>query len=179
MATRQLSAVLESPVLFTSLGHFWPQSVFFRRCKNRTKEHTFLFGIASCTYGKQLSTLLMALKEERVLRDLWALLPCCMCSTNTGGNSTQMCINHDGATGAHNGFSTHFGFSFSLLPPQSDTQPEVEAQQMKRQSRGTRHATEEQKPRGQIEVENGMKDLPSSDPRQQRPFEGLLPLHSA
>lgn len=90
---------------------------------------------------------------------------------------TQMCINHD-AQLEHTAVSPH---TFAFLLPLTPTvrRAEVEAQQMKRQSKDTRHATEEQKPRGQIEVENGMKDLPSSDPRQQRPFEGLLHLHSA
>lgn len=69
--------------------------------------------------------------------------------------------------------------SVSLAPPQSDTQPEVEAKQMKRQSREARCATEEQEPWGQIGVENGMKDLPSSDAQQQRRVEGRLLLHSA
>lgn len=43
--------------------------------------------------------------------------------------------------------------------------------------RGTLSATEEQKPWGQIGVESRMKDLPSSDPQQQRRFERLLLWH--
>lgn len=85
-----------------------------------------------------------------------------MSSRKHRGNSTcgdilpvhaQMCINHNEQLAYAGGFSAHFLLSVSLMPPQPDTQPEVEAKQMKRQRGDVRCATEEQEPRGQIGVE--------------------------
>lgn len=63
--------------------------------------------------------------------------------------------------------------------PSRHTTESCECGRWKEWRRGTRSATEERAPRGEIAVESRMKDLPSSDPRQQRRFERLLLRHPA
>lgn len=153
----------------------------------QTERHTFLFSLASCIYRKQFSTLLIALWRCTCCE---IYEPCRLARTfrtNTGETARAaiscVCVHRDVhksgcATEAHDGFSTSFCLLLPLTPTVRHTTRGGSAEDEKAEQRHA-CATEEQEPRGQIEVENGMKDLPSSDPRQQRPSEGLLHLHSA